>query len=735
MKPTRLITTTLAAAVLFGTLAAYSQETTLKIDWSLSPGDRDYLTDDNRERGMDFNPATGHLIVAHRTPWATPVPAVIDGEDGEETGMLDADGINIGFSDFYLNKITVNEDGTIYGCNMTIDSADISFRIYRWADEEADWEIVYEGDPSDGDPSDGNRRFGDSIAVRGTGLDTRILVSNWNGGLVSLLTAVDEDTFEATPTPIPEGVENGDIRNLAFGPDNIVYGSHPGRPLHELELDADEPSLTVVRSFDGAIISSGIGPIDVNVEENLLVGMNTSTHQVMLYDRNHLTTEWTVQPIATRTFPTTVTNTNGTGDVAFGPGNRIYALHTNNGVLALDYEVGEPPEPIAAGEIYWSNETEVRTAELDGSDPRSLSGGLNRPIGIALDAANEHAYWAEDQGARIMRTALDGSDPELILDLPFIADSSGQFLDVNPSLGKMYWAEWTQGFFLADLDGENAEPVLELEDQLTTGVTVNRVTGQVYFGSAADGQIWRAESDGSDVTEIVELDGQTYGLAVDPATDRLYYTNFAAGVLGYFDLQNSTTTELLTGLGGPLGITVSSGGSRLYWAERTDGRIRTAEVTETGLGDPETLVSGEDSPFGIAVLPVTVEKDFDSWIAGFDVPEGQRGPQDDPDGDGIPNLVEYALGLHPLEPGTTALPEGVLETDGDADFLTLTINRNPEAAGIEFVVEVSSDLIDWESGEEHVTVLTNEPSLLKVRDNTTVTDGDRRFIRFRVIRD
>ncbi len=735
MKRTWLTPALLTAAALLLVTTLYSRETTLEIDWSLSAGDRDYLTDENRERGMAYNPETRNVIVAHRTPWTTPTLAVLNSDTGQEFGMLEAEGINVGFNDFYLNKVTVAEDGTIYGCNMTLDSASIPFRVYRWADEEADWELVFAGDPSDDDPADDNRRFGDSIAVRGTGMDTEILVSNWNGGLISLLTPVDEDTFESTPMPVPEGVESGDIRNLAFGPGDIVYGSHSGRPLHELELDAGEGALTVLRSFGGAIISSGIGPVAVNVEENLLVGVNTSTHEVMLYDRNLLTTEWTVPPVITRSFPTNITNTNGTGDVAFTPENRIYALHTNNGVMALDYEAGEPPAPIEPGELYWSNDTAIRTADLDGTDPRTVIGGLNRPIGIGLDEANGHLFWAEDGGARIMRASLDGTDPEELVDLPLQEGAAGQHLGVNLSAEKLYWAEWTRGFFSADLDGQNIEHLIEQDTNQTTTVAVNQATGHVYFGSAAEGSIWRVDADGGNQVDVAELGAATYGIAIDPGSDRLYYTNFSAGVLGYFDLEDSTENELLSGLGQPLGIAVSSDGSRVYWAERTDGLIRSAEVTEDGLSDPETLVSGEDSPFGIAVRTIAVEEDFVSWIAGFDVPEGQRGPQDDPDGDGIPNLIEYALDLNPLVPDTGALPAGVVEADGDDNFLTLTINRNPDAIGITFLVEVSSDLVDWNSGDEHVTLLTDEPSVLKARDTTPITESNRRFIRLRVLQD
>lgn len=45
-------------------------------------------------------------------------------------------------------------------------------------------------------------------------------------------------------------------------------------------------------------------------------------------------------------------------------------------------------------------------------------------------------------------------------------------------------------------------------------------------------------------------------------------------------------------------------------------------------------------------------------------------------------------------------------------------------------VEVSSNLVDWARGRDHTTVLVNVPGLLKVRDNTPITPGTKRHIRW-----
>ncbi len=63
-------------------------------------------------------------------------------------------------------------------------------------------------------------------------------------------------------------------------------------------------------------------------------------------------------------------------------------------------------------------------------------------------------------------------------------------------------------------------------------------------------------------------------------------------------------------------------------------------------------------------------------------------------------------------------------------YLSLTVDQSL-FGGIVGTVEVSSDLLNWQSGVEHTTVLIDDSKTYKVRDNTPLTVDEKRFIRFR----
>ena len=80
------------------------------------------------------------------------------------------------------------------------------------------------------------------------------------------------------------------------------------------------------------------------------------------------------------------------------------------------------------------------------------------------------------------------------------------------------------------------------------------------------------------------------------------------------------------------------------------------------------------------------------------------GDNADPDGDGLPNLLEYALGLNPRVRSNPP----ALQTAADNGVLSVTYVRSKSASDVNLVIESSTDLHTWNSG----VMFTNPPEVI-----------------------
>jgi regulation of enolase protein 1 (concanavalin A-like superfamily) len=105
-----------------------------------------------------------------------------------------------------------------------------------------------------------------------------------------------------------------------------------------------------------------------------------------------------------------------------------------------------------------------------------------------------------------------------------------------------------------------------------------------------------------------------------------------------------------------------------------------------------------------------------------------------PAGDGIPNLVKYALGQSPFQFTSREKLPAIHLDDGRA---WLEFERPADRTDVRYIVEVSPDLREWSSGDAHVESLIQEVGdreRVIAYDRFPVGEEKQRFMRLRVER-
>lgn len=107
-----------------------------------------------------------------------------------------------------------------------------------------------------------------------------------------------------------------------------------------------------------------------------------------------------------------------------------------------------------------------------------------------------------------------------------------------------------------------------------------------------------------------------------------------------------------------------------------------------------------------------------------------------PDGDGVPNLLKYYLGLPGQVPAaTTSLPTGSLITVSNQLYLAMTYTHDKLVNDVDCVAEVSTDLVNWSSGPSYSRIETivdlGAQERITVQDLTPVANTAHHFMRLR----
>ncbi len=430
---------------------------------------------------------------------------------------------------FAFNQIAATSDGQIFTANL--DLGGTAVKVYRWADETAVPELVFDG------PMDNATRFGDALGVVGAGDDVTVLLSGSNTGVIAkfawdgtTLTKEAEFTVDANVGRGGFSTETVSDSILASGTGaapqfiNIEDGT-PGSTLSSPDVDAADLNSSMLNDImmkDGRMFVA-TGPAFTN-GQFYLFEMTETLDLVHTFD-----------PLGLNT------NGNNTGGVRFDAANeRLYLMETNNAVAAYDISGVLAAEDAMVQIIHNSADPAAQsvdifvngTAALEDVDFRTATSFIPLPSGTELDIVVSPADAGIANGVEFPDNILEAGEMYYIV-------ASGVL---------------TTGDFAANPDGVQTGFFLDvIPGAMTTAADDQTFSFIVYHGATdaptvdvgvRGGALLADDAAYTDYTPYLDVPPGTYTLDVIPSAGTDPVASFEADV-------NS--------LGGSTGIALASG--------------------------------------------------------------------------------------------------------------------------------------------------------------------------------
>lgn len=312
--------------------------------WTLAAGSRPYLDINSyASRGLAYDTNTATVLVCDSVHTTINVLNAADGSDSSIT--INTAGLPSGT--FTLDQIGVADDGVLYGGNLVLPGDGFAFAITQWTSVSsgAGENASFTGDPGNGSGD----RWGDTMAIRGSGANTQILLGSYGHGNgpgtnVALLTTTDGTTFTAQTIPVAGTPAGFASLGIAFGAGNTFWAKGDnGFNLRQVAFDPTgaTPASVIQLYTAGTQTPNTFTGLGVDVANNLLFGtsFDDSPNDFQMYQ---LTGTTNAPVLFNQTFYS-ANNVNSQHNAAAAVKfPRAFGLDVNNGLVALAYGVPPP---------------------------------------------------------------------------------------------------------------------------------------------------------------------------------------------------------------------------------------------------------------------------------------------------------------------------------------------------------------------------------------------------------
>jgi autotransporter-associated beta strand protein len=396
-------------------------------------------------------------------------------------------------------------------------------------------------------------------------------------------------------------------------------------------------------------------------------------------------------------------------------------LNLNGGTLKANKTSTSFISGLTAANVYSGGGT------IDnGGNEITIPQALVAPAGNGISAGNLSVSGSGYIGTPIVQITGDGQGATAVANI----DASGNLTGItmtNPGTG------YTSATF-ALLKGGNGN----------TGV----INGYPSFEANVSGTV---TFKGASTTTLTGVNTYTGNSVVNSGS---ILSLGSTGALKFVPTSNGTSNKVTGGgtalLGGAFNVDLTSaavGDGNSWTLVDVSSVTYTTGFTVTGFtqsGTSWTLVDGSNTwtysqTTGTLSLSVASASGYSSWASTNGLDSSNNGINQDPDNDGVSNILEYVLGGNPLSSSTSVLPtQSIVGSD-----LVFSYNR-ADASESDTVqtVEISTDLTNWttfatpgatSAGTVTVTENGTDPDNVSVAIPLTNASNGKLFARLKVV--
>jgi hypothetical protein len=215
-------------------------------------------------------------------------------------------------------------------------------------------------------------------------------------------------------------------------------------------------------------------------------------------------------------------------------------------------------------------------------------------ISIGLQA-QEKLYWVSGGPDAVMRSNLDGSDVEIIIDT--LGDPTGLAIDNENEFLYIGLAGESDSVVRVNFDGTGVETLITTESGVS-GIVLDSENGKIYYSLFGAGKIKRADLDGNNIETIVDPINSPGDFNIDFAAGKIYWTEYFEGNLNKCNLDGTEVETIISGQMYPSHLFLDYSNSKIFWTNYVGNNINSVNFDGT---DHQVVMSSLSYPAGITL--------------------------------------------------------------------------------------------------------------------------------------